>query len=219
MRDVVAPAGALAALRAGECALIATDTVFGLAAVPGTAGEQRIFELKGRPATMPLAWLVDGPGALDVWGIAEGGDAAGGGSASTEDGGAAAEGGDAADGLDIARKLARAHWPGALTIVVRASSAARDVGVLAADGTVALRMPDCPSALALVRELGSPLACTSANLHGRPSASRIGELDAVFDGVPGRLELPRRCPAGEPSTIVDCTTGTPRVLREGPVRI
>ena len=95
-------------------------------------------------------------------------------------------------------------------------------GVLGPDGlrepgTIALRAPGSDFIEALLAELGEPLAQTSANLHGHPAATSAAELvpqikaeaDLVVDGGPASLAVP--------STIVDCTGPTPRVLREGAI--
>src|SRR5690606_16252855 len=73
------------------------------------------------------------------------------------------------------RALAEAFWPGGLTVILRAQpSLAWDLGET--HGTVALRMPDHPAALALLRRTG-PLAVSSANLTGRPAATTAADAD------------------------------------------
>lgn len=183
-------AAAYRALAAGEVAIVPTDTVYGLAALPGSSGYEKIFELKQRPAGQVLPWLVPGADALDTY---------------------------AAEASPAARRLARRFWPGALTIVVRASKRAQELGSVAPDGTVALRCPDEPTCLNLLERLGKPLCCTSANLHGAPAVSRRAELDPSFADVAGFGELPDCCRGGKASTIVDCTGETPQILREGPI--
>ncbi|MGN0059730.1 MAG: L-threonylcarbamoyladenylate synthase [Coriobacteriales bacterium] len=183
-------ATAYSALAAGDVAIVPTDTVYGLAALPGSDGYEKIFALKKRPAAQVLPWLVSGADSLDTY---------------------------AADVNPAARRLAGRFWPGALTIVVRASERARELGPVASDGTVALRCPDEPTCLNLLEQLGMPLCCTSANLHGAPAVSRRVELDPSFAGVAGFDELPDCCRGGKASTIVDCTGETPQILREGPI--
>ena len=182
--------GALEALAAGETAIIATDTIYGLAALPASRGYERIFQLKRRPQGQVLPWLVSGPHALDEY---------------------------ARDVPPYVSALAGAFWPGALTLVARASASACALGGVAADGTVALRCPASEGCCMLVDALGLPLACTSANVHGQPAASRLEALDPSFACLPGYAELPASCPGGLASTIVDCRARAPRLLREGPV--
>ena len=207
-----APPEALEALSAGGVAIIATDTVYGLAALPGSPGEQRIYDLKQRPADQPLAWLVSGPASLDEL---------------------------ATDVSDEARELAATRWPGALTLVLRAaprspassrspvpsqspascqSPASHQAPVLhrrlpVPRDTIALRCPDDAGCLALIEALGSPLACTSANIHARPAPSRRSDIDPVFAALPGYGELPPETPSERASTVLDCTQTPPKVLR------
>lgn len=181
---------ALEALSSGEAALVATDTVYGLAAVPGSAGCERIYELKGRPRSQALPWLVSGVGALARYGH---------------------------DVPSYAFRLAVKFWPGALTLVVKASEEACKLGGVARDGTLALRCPADVNCLSALSSLGRPLACTSANLHGKPAVREKSSLDSSFRALPGYGELPAACVGGEPSTIVSCLSGSPSLVRGGPV--
>jgi L-threonylcarbamoyladenylate synthase len=113
----------------------------------------------------------------------------------------------------MVQTLAAAYWPGALSIVCNLRS--RRWAVPRDGATLSVRVPDHPIALELLRRTG-PLATTSANRHGEPTsdtaagvAQALGtEVDLVLDGGPS---------AGLASTIIDCTTTTPRVLRDGPI--
>ena len=177
-------------LRDGQAVIIATDTVYGLAACPGSAGHAHIFELKQRPTSQVLPWLVAGARALDTLAV---------------------------DVPAYAHRLARMFWPGALTLVVRASDAACDLGGVAVDKTIALRCPDDANLLFLLGELEGPLACTSANAHGDDAPSCASDLPANMRELPGGEQLRETCPGGQASTIVDCTGTYPKILREGPI--
>jgi L-threonylcarbamoyladenylate synthase len=117
---------------------------------------------------------------------------------------------------EAAVRLARAFWPGALTLVFRRR---RDFvsPALAGGETVAVRVPDHPLVQAIIERVREPLAGTSANLSGRPSPVTAeeareqlgGSLDIIIDGG--------RCPGGVESTVVDVTADPPRVLREGAI--
>lgn len=105
------------------------------------------------------------------------------------------------------RALGKAFWPGPLTVVVEA-----------ADGdTIGLRVPRHALLLAILEELGEPLAATSANLSGLPPAldaaaatrDLAGEVDLLVDG--GVVEV------GEASTVVSVVGGELKVLRPGPI--
>lgn len=180
------------ALESGGVIVSPTDSVYGLvcAATPNNPAHQRIFEIKNRPATQTLPLFVADPNDLPRY---------------------------AASVPTWALSLVNAYWPGALTLVVTATDAL-PAEYLASTGTVALR---CPSS-ALVRELArrvGPLAQTSANTHGEPSATSgasvelqiIEAADLTLDGGPAPLAIA--------STIVDCTGAAPRVLREGAIPV
>lgn len=177
----------LEVLAQGGCLLIATDTVYGLCARPGTSGYQEIFELKQRPAAQVLPWLIPDAASLNLW---------------------------ASDVPVYARKLASFLWPGGLTLVLRASERACALGGVAEDGTIALRVPADERCRSLMRSLGSPLACTSANLHGHPAPVSLEQINPCL--APYRAgRIAPRCPGGTASTIVSCTGTLPIVLREG----
>ena len=174
-------------LREGGLVVIPTDTVYGLAALPGATGAIRaLFELKGRPADKPVAIL--GPDLGSLRGVA------------LIDEGAA--------------RCAEAFWPGPLTLVLaRAPGFEHDLGGTDMR-TVGVRVPASETTRALLRSVG-PLAVTSANLSGLPETNTIEEARAALgskvavyvDGGPG---------AGKPSTVVSLV-GQPRVLRRGAV--
>lgn len=180
----------LRALAAGDVAIVATDTVYGLAARPGTLGYERIFALKQRPSQQVLPWLVKGESALDKL---------------------------AADVPDYAHRLAAMFWPGALTLVLRASDEARELGGVAEDGTIAFRCPDDAGLLAVLDELDEPLACTSANIHGQDAPARLEDICKSMLDLPGAASLPAACPGACPSVIVDCTGAYPKMLRGGSI--
>jgi tRNA threonylcarbamoyl adenosine modification protein (Sua5/YciO/YrdC/YwlC family) len=187
---VVARAAAL--LRAGEAIVVPTDTVYGLAALPTVPGAtDRLFALKGRAVDVPVAVLChDVDQAL---GLAD----------------------PASIDPDV-RRIAAHLWPGPLTLVLP-----RRPGLGLALGrpptTIGVRCPDHDLVRALAGEVG-PLATTSANRHGEPTLSTaVGVAAALGGGVPLVVDG-GRCD-GAPSTVVDATGPSWRVLREGTVTL
>ncbi|MFT4226838.1 L-threonylcarbamoyladenylate synthase [Micropruina sp.] len=179
-------AAAAAAVTAGRCIVLPTDTVYGIGANAfDPAAVQGLLDAKQRGRDMPPPVLIAEPSMLR--------------SLAT---------GLTADGL----ALAKAFWPGALTVVVTAHPDLRlDLGDRGA--TLAVRVPDHAFTRALLRHTG-PLAVSSANVSGRPAATTIDEaIEQLGDEVAVYLDAG---PAGAPvpSTIVDLT-GEPRILREG----
>ncbi|GAB6901574.1 L-threonylcarbamoyladenylate synthase [Kineosporia succinea] len=175
----------------GDLVVLPTDTVYGIGCDAFDAeAVSALLAAKGRGRAMPPPVLVPHVRTLD--GIAAG---------ITPD----------------IRALAEAFWPGALTIITRAQPTLRwDLGET--NGTVALRMPLHPVALELLERTG-PMAVSSANLTGHAAAltcaqaqEMLGDSVAVYlDG--GDAEL------GVASTIVDCTSTPPRVVRQGAVTL
>ena len=182
-------AAAAACLRAGGLVAMPTETVYGLAAdATSDRAVVEIYAAKGRPAFNPLIAHV-----LDL--------------------GSAREHGMF---VQEAERLARAFWPGPLTLVVPVAPTCR-VGLLARAGldTVAFRSPSNPTARALIAEAGVPLAAPSANRSGRVSPTTAdhvltdleGRIDWILDGGPSRLGLE--------STIIACAGKPPTLLRPG----
>ncbi len=180
---------AVDALAAGRLVVVPTDTVFGLAADPTVEGATpAVFAAKRRARELTLPVLVaDMDQARQV---------------------------GALDGR--AEALANKHWPGPLTIVTRRRGASSWWDLGEHRGSVGLRVPDHPLALALLRQTG-PLAVTSANVSGEPPPLDCeGVVRAIGDHVAIVL-----CwgppPIGRASTVVDATGPEVRVLREGEV--
>jgi L-threonylcarbamoyladenylate synthase len=176
-------------LQAGGLVALPTETVYGLGA-DATNGRAvaGIFEAKGRPSFNPLIAHVPDVAAARALGLLNA----------------------------PALALARAFWPGPLTLVVPMSPTC-EVCDLARAGlaTIGLRVPDHPVALAVLKALGRPVAAPSANRSGHISPTRAehvlgdlgGFIDAVLDAGPSQI--------GVESTIVACLGGAPRLLRPG----
>ena len=115
---------------------------------------------------------------------------------------------------EMAVALGSKFWPGPLTIIVpRATRLSSDLGP---GDTIGVRVPDHPTAIALLQAAG-PLAVSSANISGHPSARTA---DQVREALAGRIDLildGGKTPGGVPSTVVDCLSREPAVLRAGPI--
>ena len=187
--DAHAIAGAATRLAAGEVLALPTDTVYGLAAdLARPDALARLYEVKERPAEKGLILFVESPDDAAPWlnGVPE-----------------------------ALRALAARFWPGALTVVVRASAALPPE--VSTTGTVALRQPDHAVPRALVRALGRPLVTTSANLSGRPSLTTADQVARELSGrIPVILDA-GPAPGGRASTVLTLGEERPRVLRAGPI--
>ena len=181
---------AAALLRQGALVAVPTETVYGLAAdARQPTAVNAIFQAKDRPRSHPLIVHLHDREEMQRW----------------------------ASIIPLeARVLAKAFWPGPLTLLLHKSPGVNRVVTGGLD-TIALRVPDHPVLLPLIKQLGTGLAAPSANLHKQlspTSAEQVhkqldGRIAAVLDGGP--------CRVGLESTIVDLTAGPPRILRSGPV--
>jgi L-threonylcarbamoyladenylate synthase len=185
-------AGIVAAVTAaqhGNLVVLPTDTVYGIGADAFTpSAVSTLLAAKGRGRNLPPPVLVGSVRAA---------------SALTESLG------------PYGQDLIDEFWPGALTLVFRASPSLKwDLGDTF--GTVAVRMPLHPIALELLRRTG-PMAVSSANTHARPAATTAAEAQAQLgEGVSVYLDG-GPCADNVPSTIIDLTGTVPRVLRAGVV--
>ncbi len=180
----------IAILKSGGLVVFPTDTVYGLGACfSNLSAVERIYRLKKRPRNVALPLLL-----ADIAQMSQ----------------------IAAAVPPVAWLLAGRFWPGALTIVLPRAKLVPDI-ITGGGETVAVRMPAHAVPIALIKGLGEPMAATSANVSGQPSAltaaeafSQLGDrIDLIIDGG--------RCFPGTESTIVDVTAVVPRLLREGAV--
>lgn len=184
-------AAAVAAAGAGDLIVLPTDTVYGVGADAFDPGAVKaLLASKGRGRDMPPPVLVGSARAA---------------AALVEEPG------------PYWQDLVDEFWPGALTLVCRASRTVQwDLGETR--GTVAVRMPLHAVALELLRQTG-PLAVSSANRTGQPPATTVEDAaQQLGDAVSVYLDG-GECPGGVPSTIVDLTGTVPRVLRAGAIAV
>jgi L-threonylcarbamoyladenylate synthase len=170
-----------------------TETFYGLAADPRSpAAVEEIFRCKGRASTMALPLVAGDTLQVEL----------------------------AAPGwrrCALARSLAERFWPGPLTLLLDAKGRLAP-GVVAADGSVAIRVTSHPVAGALARLFGFPLTATSANRSGMPPL-RDGRAALLAIAADPRVALldAGPTPGGAPSTIVDPRHDPPSIVREGAI--
>lgn len=189
--EILAPAEynrAASMLAEGKLVAVPTETVYGLASnAMLELSVQANYEAKGRPETKPLNVLVDGMDMVEQV---------------------------CKEIPADTYKLAEAFWPGPLTMILRGRGTLPSI-VPAGGATQGVRCPDHPDTLAVIKALGKPLACPSANLSGHSSPKSAGDvlsqlagrIDAVLDGG--------LCSVGVESTILDLTVTPYRILRQG----
>jgi L-threonylcarbamoyladenylate synthase len=186
--DTVSLMRAAAVLDAGGLICFPTDTVYAVAgAADISAARERLYAAKRREPDRPTALLAPSVESLTPWVLLD----------------------------DRARRLMEEFWPGPLTLVLPATRrAVMDLGAVVRDGTLGVRVPDHPGALAILSAVEHPVAASSANITGDPAPLTGGEaqasigdaVDLILDGV---------CEIGLGSSILDLSLPEPRLLREG----
>jgi len=179
-------------IKTGGTVAFPTETVYGLGAnALDPNAVKKIFKAKNRPSDNPLIVHISSKEQIH----------------------------DLAENIPkTALELADAFWPGPLTMILKRKKIVPDITTCNLD-TVAIRMPDNPIALELIKLCGVPIAAPSANLSGRPSPTTArhvindlgGRIDAIIDAGPVDI--------GVESTVVDMTSGLPVILRPGRVGI
>jgi L-threonylcarbamoyladenylate synthase len=182
----------------GHLVAFPTETVYGLGAdATNENAVAKIYKAKGRPADHPLIVHIASIDAIGEW---------------------------AEEVSEYAINLARDFWPGPMTLIFKRSKLAKDF-VTGNQNTVGLRVPNQPIALALLKEFenlgGKGIAAPSANRFGAVSPTTA---EAVKDELTGYLDDAKDmildggpCQVGVESTIIDCTSDAPQILRLGAI--
>jgi L-threonylcarbamoyladenylate synthase len=185
------------ALKDGHLVAFPTETVYGLGAdATNERAVSRIYLVKARPVAHPLIVHISSINKLGDW---------------------------ATYIPDYAIKLAREFWPGPMTLILPRKDIAKDF-VTGGQNNVGLRVPDQPIALAMLREFdalgGKGIAAPSANRFGAVSPTTAQAVEMELGDYFGKNDLVLNggaCQIGVESTIVDCRSIEPRVLRPGAV--
>lgn len=181
---------AVAMLLKGEPVAIPTETVYGLAApIFDVQAVQKIFSLKGRPQDNPLIAHVSSLAMVESI---------------------------ATDIPETFFILAKAFWPGPLTLVLKRKECVPAI-VSAGHDSIAIRMPAHPIAFQLIELVGVPLVAPSANLSGRPSPTCAQHVEEDFSGKLAAIVDGGPCQIGIESTVLSLLTDIPTLLRPGSI--
>ena len=176
------------AIKRGELVAVPTETVYGLSSDGlNAAAVEKIYEVKGRPETKPINFLVTGMEMAEKF---------------------------CRDIPQSAYILATKFWPGPLTIILWKKPNVPDI-VTAGLNTVGVRCPAHPMTFALLKLADVPLATPSANISGMPSPKSRKDVLGYFDGKIPYVIDGGVCTVGIESTIVDLTGKIPKILRQG----
>lgn len=171
-----------------------TETVYGLGSLASDAGLDELARLKHRPPSKPFLLLIAGHGMLEHAGLVL---------------------------TPGARRLVEEFWPGPLTLVLAGAEGRLPDRLRGPEGGIAVRWTSHGALERLIRDIGRPITSTSANLPGEPPAPGASGVTASFpDAVAsGELMVLDGGVLGNvpPSTLVDCTTRVPRLVREGAI--
>jgi L-threonylcarbamoyladenylate synthase len=181
----------------GDLVAFPTETVYGLGA--DAANEEaikKIYQVKARPSDHPLIVHISNLHYLDRW---------------------------AREIPEYAIKLARAFWPGPMTLILPRTQLAKDF-ITGGQDNVGIRIPDQTLALALLTEFekqgGAGVAAPSANRFGKVSPTTAAAVEAELGAFLDSKDLildGGACEVGVESTIIDCTTQSPIILRPGAI--
>ena len=179
---------AVSLLKAGGVLVFPTDTLYGLSVdIFSPVALERVFAIKRRPSGMALPVLVS---CWDQVGMVAG------------------------HTPERARRLAGRFWPGPLTLILPKAEGLPD-RVSGGRDTVAVRMPDHEVPLAVAGRLGRPITGTSANRSGSQDLMSLNEVEEELGGLVDYIIKAGPVPMGTPSTVVDVTSGEPRLVRAG----
>jgi len=167
-----------------------TDTFYGLGANCFSKDAiQRIYQLKGRKLSKPLSVVVS-----DIEMMRE----------------------VVIDIPPVFWQITDKFWPGPLTIILKAS-AKFPADLLGTGASIGIRLPDLPWLRKLVSETGIPITATSANISGEREVSHIEEVRETFYGKVDLIVDGGKTRGNLPSTVIDMTSESPKVLREGAI--
>ncbi len=176
---------------AGGLLAYPTETVYGLGCCPRGDDLASLARLKGRKPGKPFLLLVTGRAMAEDWGL---------------------------EFSEVAASLAQAFWPGPLTLVLSPKSTKLPGSLRGPEGGVAVRWTGHRGMARLIERAGHPITSTSANRPGNPPAPDVAGLESYFGDAEELLVLDGGPLANtRPSTLVDCTTATIRVIREGAI--
>jgi L-threonylcarbamoyladenylate synthase len=176
----------------GGIVIFPTDTAFGIGCrIDDHAAVDKLFKIRNRPMTQAMPVLVSSiEMALSYY----------------------------LDPSDVVRRLMKEYWPGALTIVGPCKTNVIYSPIRGNGKTIGLRMPNHPTIVKIIEEVGVPILGPSANFHGEPTPYSPGDLNPELVKLVDYV-VPGECTVKQASTVVDCSVTPYKILRRGAVTV
>ncbi len=184
--------GILSLLESGQVLVLPTDTLHALSCdATNDVAVKKLIAIKGRKENHPLPILVKDLEQAKTIGVFN----------------------------NVALELAKKHWPGALTIVVPISAdSSLSRSIYGSFHSIALRMPNGRIINKILSEFSKPIVGTSANISGQPNLLTEKDIQNVFSEKVGAILFEEKL-LEIPSTIVDCTFDSPKIIRQGAIKL
>lgn len=183
---------AVALLNQGELVAFPTETVYGLGAdATNPEAIAKIFKVKGRPQNHPVIVHIADMSQLNHW---------------------------ARNIPDYAYQLAEQYWPGPMTLILPVAEAVSPL-ITGNQPSIGIRMPSHPIAQELLKAFGKGIVAPSANRFGHVSTTTAEHVKTELGNDVALIIDGGACDVGLESTIIDCTSDEPRILRPGPIII
>jgi len=181
-------------IKKGSLIIYPTDTVYGLGAITNEQSINNVYLAKSRSFTSPLIALLSSVDKVEE--VAYVSD----------------------KNKELLDKLAKAFWPGALTVILKRKEHIPSI-MVSGGNTIGVRIPNLDLAIKIIDLAGGILATTSANISGEATPKSYDELSEAIKSKVDILIDSGECKLGEASTIIDLTSDVPKILRKGAISI
>lgn len=181
---------AVSIVKRGGIIIYPTDTAFGIGCrIDDQAAVDRLFKIRRRPETQAMPVLVSSAEmALSYY----------------------------SHPSDVVRRLMETYWPGGLTIIDTCKENLIYSPIRAGGETIGMRMPNHPTILKIIEEVGVPILGPSANFHGDPTPYSTADLNPELVKLVDYV-LPGECTVKQASTVVDCSVNPYKIIRQGAI--
>lgn len=177
-------------IKKGGIVIFPTDTVYGIGCRwDHPKSVEKIYQIKSRPKNLPFPILLSGLSQLNGMALV----------------------------TPLARDLAKRYWPGGLTIILKLETTSLRHPERS-EGSVGFRIPNNQTVQELIRQSGTPIIGTSANLHGKPSVKNSKDLDPKIVKLVDYV-IEGECEEGIESTVIDATGKKPVIIRLGAIAV